>query len=1070
MTHQESSGKAQRQISEGAFILARMDAEGKITFANRALVETSGWSEGELNGQTLAALMHPDTPPEVAADMWSRIKAGKAWSGVYQHACKGGGAFWVASNVSALWENGQVAGYIALSRNPGGAEIEAAQKTHAQIKTGAGALSLRDSVLYRTGAVHQLHDRLSNISIKVRIWGMTALTGIAMLIVGGAGINGMMHSDAMIKDVYAKAMAPAELAMRIRFLLADNRSQIMLGMQHNPASPLAAVHTHPLNLHLDVMTKNSVEITHSWDSLSKVKFDPAMAATAKVTLAMESFQTARKQFGNEGILPAKSALQAGMYDDIGDMLADSINPLYEKLNRETDNLNQALASYAQESRTLAETEFRRVLGFSIAATVLAVLLAALTAWLALRAILQPIQRVTVQMREIRQGNLDSTITTLRQDEVGEMTEAFRTLYVRLGFDIADARRQARQAARTSFALKQVNASVTMTDEDGNLIFVNDAAEKLLSELCGKPVTSDALYGLPASTCVSDDGLQKAIADSRHGSTSADGLVSGIYLRINSTPVFDDKNRYTGSVTQWTDRSADVEAEQRAAEAFRMGFALENVEAAVMVADEQNRLLFANTSGNKLLQKLTGQNDALARFSGKPVDGIVEDETLRRLLGKPLAAPETAEGTAGSMLLRLYAAPIHNADGQLAGRLMQWQDRTLEAQTEREVAMLVAAVSSGNFSHRIDESNKQGFFHTMAQGLNQLSHQAERGLSDVAAVLNALARGDLTQRVDAQHEGMFGQLSDDANATVDYLRDVVTSITESTDTIHNAAREITVGNAELAQRTESQSASLEETAASTEQLNSTVKNNDDNAHQANDLARSASEVAARGGRVVAEVVETMGAISASSAKIADIINVIDGIAFQTNILALNAAVEAARAGEQGRGFAVVAGEVRNLAQRSAAAAKEIKELITESAAKVSAGHKLVETAGETMGEVVSSVERVSHIMNEITVSSAEQRNGIEQLNLSITSMDEATQQNVALVEEASAAAQSLEDQADSLKQAVSVFRLVGAEAAVGGGFTERRSANRATNVERITPARPARAARATAGGNDTWEEF
>ena len=674
------------------------------------------------------------------------------------------------------------------------------------------------------------------------------------------------------------------------------------------------------------------------------------------------------------------------------------------------------------------------------------------------------------IHHISQGKYDNPIETGRNDELGKVMDGLHALQSRLASDRTQSQQTATAMARISLALKEVASAVTVSDQDGNIVFANKAAETLISRIAGKAPGQTSLIGVAMLSLIQNQDMLGKLRAAGQAQASASGEIHRLHLRIDSTPVIDETRNVVGHVTQWTDRSADVEAEQRAAEAFRMGFALENVEAAVMVADEQNRLLFANTSGNKLLQKLTGQNDALARFSGKPVDGIVEDETLRRLLGKPLAAPETAEGTAGSMLLRLYAAPIHNADGQLAGRLMQWQDRTLEAQTEREVAMLVAAVSSGNFSHRIDESNKQGFFHTMAQGLNQLSHQAERGLSDVAAVLNALARGDLTQRVDAQHEGMFGQLSDDANATVDYLRDVVASITESTDTIHNAAREITVGNAELAQRTESQSASLEETAASTEQLNSTVKNNDDNAHQANDLARSASEVAARGGRVVAEVVETMGAISASSAKIADIINVIDGIAFQTNILALNAAVEAARAGEQGRGFAVVAGEVRNLAQRSAAAAKEIKELITESAAKVSAGHKLVETAGETMGEVVSSVERVSHIMNEITVSSAEQRNGIEQLNLSITSMDEATQQNVALVEEASAAAQSLEDQADSLKQAVSVFRLVGAEAAVGGGFTERRSANRATNVERITPARPARAARATAGGNDTWEEF
>ena len=248
----------------------------------------------------------------------------------------------------------------------------------------------------------------------------------------------------------------------------------------------------------------------------------------------------------------------------------------------------------------------------------------------------------------------------------------------------------------------------------------------------------------------------------------------------------------------------------------------------------------------------------------------------------------------------------------------------------------------------------------------------------------------------------------------------------------------------------------------------VQNNADNASQASQLARTSSEVADRGGKVVSEVVSTMGAIAESSNKIAEIISVIDGIAFQTNILALNAAVEAARAGEQGRGFAVVAGEVRNLAQRSASAAKEIKELISESVSKVSNGYKLVETAGQTMQEIVSSTQRVASIMNEISSASEEQRNGIMQLSHAITSMDESTQQNAALVEEAAASAQSLEDQANNLSQAVGVFRVDSKSSSRGKGFGQ--------NVERM-PLRavsgeptPMRSRNTSSKADDGWEEF
>jgi methyl-accepting chemotaxis protein len=286
----------------------------------------------------------------------------------------------------------------------------------------------------------------------------------------------------------------------------------------------------------------------------------------------------------------------------------------------------------------------------------------------------------------------------------------------------------------------------------------------------------------------------------------------------------------------------------------------------------------------------------------------------------------------------------------------------------------------------------------------------------------MAIGDLSQKIDSDYKGMLGVLKNDANSTVDNLQQIISSIKESTDAINTAAKEIASGNQDLSSRTEEQASSLEETASSMEQLTSTVKQNADNARQANELAGTAQQVAVKGGEVVGQVVDTMSAIHQSSSKIADIIGVIDGIAFQTNILALNAAVEAARAGEQGRGFAVVATEVRNLAQRSAAAAKEIKGLISDSVEKVETGNKLVDQAGRTMEEVVSSIKRVAKIMGDISDASREQSSGIEQVSLAVSQMDEVTQQNAALVEEAAAAAESLEEQAHNLAQAVSVFAL------------------------------------------------
>jgi methyl-accepting chemotaxis protein len=269
-----------------------------------------------------------------------------------------------------------------------------------------------------------------------------------------------------------------------------------------------------------------------------------------------------------------------------------------------------------------------------------------------------------------------------------------------------------------------------------------------------------------------------------------------------------------------------------------------------------------------------------------------------------------------------------------------------------------------------------------------------------------------------------------------LLKTVSEVRSGTETIVTASQQIAVGNLDLSARTEQQASSLEETASSMEELTSTVRQNADNARQANTLAQNASGIATRGGAVVSQVVETMASINASSKKIADIIAVIDGIAFQTNILALNAAVEAARAGEQGRGFAVVASEVRNLAQRSAAAAKEIRGLITDSVGKVETGGQLVAQAGATMQEIVQGITRVTDIMAEIASASAEQTLGIEQVNAAITQMDDVTQQNAALVEEAAAAATSLEDQAAGLAQLVSIFKIDGALARSHGAQIEK----------------------------------
>ncbi|MBD2836174.1 methyl-accepting chemotaxis protein [Pseudomonas sp. JM0905a] len=536
----------------------------------------------------------------------------------------------------------------------------------------------------------------------------------------------------------------------------------------------------------------------------------------------------------------------------------------------------------------------------------------------------------------------------------------------------------------------------------------------------------------------------------------------------------DMERLPGKKAQVTEAIDGVRdrlkaAAQAAGENIRIKSALDNVTANVMIADGERNIIYMNKTVTSMLQNAEADlRKALPSFSvSKLLGGSIDQfhknpEHQKRLLATFTSTFRT-QIDVGGRTFGLVANPVISDAGERLGSVVEWADRTLEVQVEREVAALVGAAAAGDFSKRIDETGKTGFILNLATGLNSLVETADKGLKDVSRMLGALAQGDLSQSISADYQGTFGELKDYSNETAQSLSRMLGQIREAADTINTAASEIASGNAELSTRTEQQASSLEETASSMEELTSTVKLNAENARQANSLAVNASEVATEGGNVVQKVVSTMTAINDSARKISDIIGVIDGIAFQTNILALNAAVEAARAGEQGRGFAVVAAEVRTLAQRSAAAAKEIKTLISDSVSKVENGNTLVAQAGQTMSDIVIAIKRVTDIMAEIAAASTEQSRGIEEVNGAVSQMDEMTQQNAALVEEAAAAAEALQEQAGLMAQSVAVFKLDPAHAGQAG--TPR-------NASRKTPSAksPRGAGRAARSKEEEWEEF
>lgn len=610
---------------------------------------------------------------------------------------------------------------------------------------------------------------------------------------------------------------------------------------------------------------------------------------------------------------------------------------------------------------------------------------------------------------------------------------------------SEERRLSAENFRVRQALDNVSANVMMADNDFNLIYMNNSVSDMMrnaeSDIRKDLPKFDAknLIGQNIDVFHKNPAHQRSAAAGMTGTFRSEIVIGGRTFALIANPIVDHSGQRLGTVVEWSDRTDEValekekiarEAEERklAAENFRIRQALDNVSANVMMADNDFNLIYMNESVTDMMRNAEKDiRKDLPKFDvnnliGQNIDVFHKNPAHQRSAASGMTGTFRSQIMIGGRTFALIANPIIDSSGQRLGTVVEWNDRTDEVAIEQEIDNLVEAAASGEFSGSIDTSNKDGFFLNLSNGLNKLMNITNLAVNDVLRVFSAMARGDLTERVEREYLGSLGQMRNDANNTVDRLSEIISKIRNASKTISSAANEIATGNADLSQRTEEQASSLEETASSMEEMTSTVRQSSENAEHANTMARQAQDKAIEGGKVVSRAVEAMEEINHSSKKISDIIGVIDEIAFQTNLLALNAAVEAARAGEQGRGFAVVAGEVRNLAQRSAAAAKEIKDLIRDSVGKVEDGSRLVNESGETLAEIVSAVENVSSMMREISEAAREQSSGIEQVNTAVSQMDEMTQQNAALVEEVSAAGEAMAEQASSMHQMMEFFNL------------------------------------------------
>lgn len=518
------------------------------------------------------------------------------------------------------------------------------------------------------------------------------------------------------------------------------------------------------------------------------------------------------------------------------------------------------------------------------------------------------------------------------------------------------------------------------------------------------------------------------------------------------------------------------AKEEAQRSVRVKEALDNVGSNVMLADTNLNIIYMNKAVLAMLKnaeediKVDLPNFNADQLMGENVDVFHKNPSHQRQMLSALKDTYATQIKVGVRSFNLVANPVVNEHGERLGTVVEWADVTNQLYAEQQIENLIVQASQGQLDNRLNENEYEGFQRNVAEGINSMLNAIVEPLKEVRSVLDSLAEGDLTKEMSGDFHGEFAELNGVLNQSMGKLREMTSEILSAGASITTGASEISRGNTTLSQRTEAQAASLEETAASMEEMTSTVRQNSQNAQEANELANNAKTLAEGGGEISAKVVNSMGEISQSSSRIAEIIGVIDEIAFQTNLLALNAAVEAARAGEQGRGFAVVASEVRNLAQRSASAAKEIKELISDSVEKVEEGARYVDESGAALGEIMAAVEKVSVIISEIASAGQEQATGIDQVNSAVSQMDEGTQQNAALVEQVAAASQSMEEQAHQLQRLVNFFKIddrpsvaINQQVAAAPSVAEtaRPLAPQAAPAKR-PPAQPAVA--------DEWEEF
>jgi methyl-accepting chemotaxis protein len=1028
------------QLDDQTLIVSKTDLKGQITYVNRDFIDVSGFSEKELLGQPHNIVRHPDMPSEAFGDLWEDLKDGRPWTGVVKNRCKNGDYYWVVADVTPIREAGQVAGYMSVRREASTQQIKAAEATYAAFRDkGAAGKRIWHGQVAAGGLRGALQRGYLNASSSKKIIFGT-LVGL-LLVLGGATqllnvyVTNVLDGrgrEALRSDVgLIRAMVQTNL-----HLLSQEAVQINRGFDMS----------FPAGITLEASDDGPV-LRHGNADVLNGNFEIVDRFSAKTGAVATLFMRQGDDFTRVSTsLKTESGERA-----VGTVLLKA-HPAYPLLLAGKPYVGRAVlfgrSFYTSYTPILAQGG--RVIGASFIGLDISVALDALKNEIRLRKVGDTgyfyVLDATIGktygdlvVHPAKEGsNLLAAKDASGREFIREMLErkTGEIIYPWMNSELGDnVQREKIVSFDTLPEAGMLIAGGTYLDE------FHDLSERIarfvvLGGLVTSLILGAFLYWLFRRLIAVP--LQQVIPVFQR-------IAEGRFDNSIDTTANDEVGRVLqGLQSMQIQQGFNVAESQRLAnESLRIQIALDCVSANLRIADNDGTVIYANKGLLTTLHQIEAgvreqqPNFSADNFIGSNIASFYPDPAAALRIFRELQTTRQIRMEIGGRFYDVIANPIINERGQRLGSVGEWIDRTAELQAQAAVEALISRALAGDLDARLDTATLEGFYKSLGQGINGFLETSGAAIGEIAALLERVAAGDLMHTIDSEYQGTFGRLRNDANQTVAKLRALVGHIKVSAEAINAAAREIAAGNQDLSCRTEEQASSLEETASSMEELTITVRQNADNARQGTALAGSAQAVAEKGGEVVGQVVATMASIHEAGNKIADIIGVIDSIAFQTNILALNAAVEAARAGEQGRGFAVVATEVRSLAQRSAAAAKEIKSLISDSVGRVEAGNRLVDQAGRTMLDVVSSIQRVTVVVTSIAEASYQQSAGIEQIRLAVTQMDQVTQQNAALVEEAAAAAESLEGQADNLIDSISVFN-VGAAGANEQTFGQTKS--------------------------------